>query len=118
MNGYDVDCEAVYASGAGTAGTAEEWRTWAGRADSTLRDVPASLVDPGIGEAMKGYVGDTLRDINYLPEKVLEMAQAVCDGANVITDAESEMMGNLLPVAADAEQLYEEVARPIEVRPF
>lgn len=118
MNGYDVDCEAVYASGTRTAGTAAEWREWAGQADVTLREIPASLVDPAIGAAMEGYVGDTLGDINWLPEKVMEMARAVCAGANVITDAEGESVGNLLPAAEGAERLYEESSRPIEGRPI
>jgi len=118
VNGYDVDCEAVYASGTRTAGTAAEWRAWAGEADVTLRGTPASLVDPAIGAAMEGYVGDTLRDINWLPEKVMEMARAVCAGANVITDAQAEIVGNLRPVVADAERLHEESARPIDGRPI
>lgn len=113
MNGYDVECEAVYASGTRTAGIAEEWRTWAGVADGVLRDAPSNLVDPAIRDAMEGYVADMLRDVHWLPEKVQEMAEAVCAGANVITDAEGEIVGNLRPVVADAERLYDESSRPI-----
>jgi len=39
-----------------------------------------------------------------------------CTAANVITDAQAEIVGNLRPVVADAERLHEESARSMVAR--
>jgi hypothetical protein len=108
-----VDTDAVSQSGRATAGTSDDWASWAQQARTAFTDAAADVRDATVSDAISTYGSNLSGSLSSLAHDVDALGQNTTSASNTVDHSDADSAGTLGVQGTRTGAVGSHLSRPI-----